>query len=74
MNLIFVKHNQLVLDVEIDLYLIQIVLPNHWIGFKRPRIILISVDLPEPFGPISAQNSPSFTFKIYFQGRLSAHN
>jgi hypothetical protein len=27
-------------------------------GFRNPRIDLISVDLPEPFGPITPTNVP----------------
>ena len=32
-----------------------------WRGFSRPKIVLISVDLPAPFGPITVTISPSAT-------------
>ena len=34
------------------------------VGRSRPPIRLSSVDLPEPDGPISARNSPSFTSRL----------
>src|SRR5712671_4341808 len=32
-----------------------------WVGFRTPVIRLNSVDLPAPFGPITARTSPSST-------------